>query len=54
MPLHVEYECNYVFVSFKFFSIILLVFEAVDLDDPIGLSLSRYRSLKPFATFFSF
>ena len=44
MPLHhVEYECNYVFVSFKFFSIILLVFEAVDLDDPIGLSLSLHH-----------
>ena len=43
MSLHIEYECIYVFVSFQVF-FVLLVLEAVDLDDPFGLSLSLYHS----------
>ena len=45
MSLHIEYECIYVFVSFQvFFLFILLVLEAVDLDDPFGLSLFLHHS----------
>ena len=35
MSLHIEYECIYVFVLIKVFLFILLVREAVDLDDPL-------------------
>ena len=44
MSLHIEYECIYVFFRSKFFLFVLLVLEAVDLDDPFGLSLSLHHS----------
>ena len=44
MSLHIEYKSIYVFVSFQVFLFILLALEAVDLDDPFGLSLSFHHS----------
>ena len=44
MSLHVEYECIYVFVSFEVFFYLFYSLEAVDLDEPFGLSLSLHHS----------
>ena len=44
MSLHIEYECIYFLFRSKFFLFVLLVLEAVDLDDPFGLSLSLHHS----------
>ena len=43
MSLHIEYECIYFLFRSKFL-FVLLVLEAVDLDDPFGLLLSLHHS----------
>ena len=46
MSLHIEYECMY-----KFFLFVLLVLEAVYLDDPFGFSLCTFLFRSKFFLF---